>query len=355
MKVGICGFEKTGKTTLFCAVSGLNINISYGQTPENNINEGVAIVYDDRISKLSQIFKPKKTTYAVIDYKDLPGLSSNDSKRNQKILDNLKDLDLIINVIRAFDDSFTAHPFGSIDIVRDINGFESELLLFDMILVEKRIERIESNLKRGLKEKEDELILFKKIHNHLNNDLPLRTFDFSEEEKKILLPYKFLSIKPLIHLINTSENEKIDEEKYKRNLKDKNSDLISLCAKIEKEIIELPEVERSEFLAELGILEPASYKLIRASYSLLGLISFFTVGEDEVRAWTIKKGLNAKEAGGKIHSDIERGFIRAEVISYEDFMKYKDLKKAKELGLLRLEGKDYIVQDGDIMNFRFNV
>ncbi|MCX7991619.1 MAG: redox-regulated ATPase YchF [Proteobacteria bacterium] len=355
MKVAISGFEKTGKTTLFCAVTGLNLNISYGQTSENEINEGIAVVYDERINTLSEIFKPKKTTYAVIDYKDLPGLNPNDSKRNQKILDNLKDSDLVINVIRAFEDSFTVHPFGTINIERDMKSFESELQLVDMILAEKRIERIENNIKRGIKEKEEELTLFKKIYEHLNNDLPVRTLEFNEEEKKILSPYKFLSAKPLIHLINLGEKDVIDTVRYKNMIKDKHSDLIYLSAKIEKELTELPENERINFLNELGITEPASYKLVRASYSLLGLISYFTVGEDEVRAWTIKKGANAKEAGGKIHSDIERGFIRAEVVSYEDFIKHGGLKKIKELGLLRLEGKDYIVNDGDIMNFRFNV
>lgn len=354
MKVGICGFEKTGKTTLFNAVTGLNIPISYGQTTENEIHEGVAIVYDERIKNLSEIFKPKKTTYAIINYKDLAGLSSNDSKRNQKILENLKDIDLIINVVRAFKDDFTSHPFGNIDIERDIRNFENELLLYDLILVEKRIERIEGNLKRGLKDKENELDLFKKIHKHLSNDLPLRTLDFSNEEKKLLLPYKFLSIKPIIHVINIDESE-INKLAPQISKRDKKMELISLCAKLEKEISEISESERKDFLSELGILEPASYKLIRVSYSLLGFISFFTVGEDEVRAWTIVRGSTAKEAGGKIHSDIERGFIRAEVVSYDDFMKYKDLKKVKEVGLLRLEGKEYVVQDGDIMSFRFNV
>lgn len=355
LKVGICGFEKTGKTTLFCAVTGLDITISYGQTPEKEINEGIAIVYDDRIFKLSQIFNPKKITYATIEYKDLPGLTPKDSQRNQKILDNLKDLDLIVNVIRAFDDSFTIHPFGDINIERDIRNFEGELLLTDLLLVEKRIERMEANQKRGLKENPEELNLFKKIQEHLNRDLPVRMIDFTEEEKRILLPYKFISQKPLIHVINCGEDKKIDEGALNNLITPKNSAIISLCAKIEREISQLPIEEREDFLSALGISEPASHKLIRESYRLLGFISYFTVGEDDVRAWTIKKGLTAREAGGKIHSDIERGFIRAEVSSYEDFMKYKDFKKLKELGLLRLEGKDYTVKDGDIMNFRFNV
>ncbi len=355
MKVGICGYEKTGKTTLFCALAGLNINISYGQTPENEVNEGIAVVCDERISALSKIFNPKKTTYAIIGYIDLPGLSPNDSKRNQKILDNLKDSDLIVNVVRAFRDNFTTHPFGDINIERDMKNFENELLLSDMLLVEKRIERMEQNLKRGLKEKEEELVLFKKILSHLNNDLPIRILDFTNDEKKLLTPYKFISGKPLIHVINLDEAEEPNKKDFEEAIKDKKSKSLCLSAKIEKEISELPEEERESFLKELGILKPASHRLVVLSYALLGLISYFTVGEDEVRAWTIKQGATAKEAGGKIHSDIERGFIRAEVVSFDDFIKHRDFKKIKELGLLRLEGKDYIVKDGDIMSFRFNV
>lgn len=357
MKVAVSGFEKTGKTMLFNALTGQNIDISPAPTPENVIHEGVATVLDERITLLSKIFNPKKTTYATIAYLDLPGFSKSDAKRNQKLLDLIREVDLIIDVVRAFDDDATLHPFGSIDIERDIRNFETEIILSDHILVEKRIERMEQNLKRGLKENMPLLELFKKMKEFLEEEKPLRALSLSEDERKLLLPYKFLSTKPIIHVINHNENlndeEKANIEVVKERLKD--CSIIALCAKVEKEISELPLEERGEFLKELGIDEAAFEKVVKESYRLLGYISFFTVGEDEVRAWTIRKGMTAKEAGGRIHSDIEKGFIRAEVVSYQDFIELGDFKKVKDKGLLRLEGKTYIVNDGDIMNFRFNV
>lgn len=360
MKACLTGFEKTGKTTLFNAITGLNITINLGQTPENIIHEGVAIVEDPRINILSQIFKPRKTTYATIKYIDLPGISKNDQQRNQKIFENIKDAEVLIHIVRAFEDVSTPHPIGEINVERDIKLFESELLLYDYIFLEKRIERITNNLKRGLKENQKELQLFEKMKEHLDEEKPLREFNFSNEDFRILLPYKFISVKPIIHVINYGESLANNYKVINDNLlslynKPAKSSIISLCATLEKEISELPIEERNEFLKELNIQESASNLLIRESYNLLGFISFFTVGEDEVRAWTIKRGMTAKEAGGRIHSDIEKGFIRAEVISYKDFIEAGSLKAAKDKGTLRLEGKTYIVEDGDIMNFRFNV
>ncbi|GAB4434927.1 MAG: DUF933 domain-containing protein [bacterium] len=357
MKVAVSGFEKTGKTTLFNALTGQNIEMSAAPTPENVIHEGVATVLDERISYLSKLFNPKKTTYATIEYVDLPGLSKSDAKRNQKILDLIREVDLIIDVVRGFDDDATLPPFGDINFVRDIRNFESEIILSDHLLVEKRIERMEQNVKRGLKENMILLELFKRMKDFLENEKPLRSFSFTEDEIKLLLPYKFLSTKPIIHVINHNENEGDERRAYIQKVKDelKDCSVLSLCAKVEKEISELPLEERGDFLKELGIEEPAFEKLVKESYRLLGYISFFTVGEDEVRAWTIKRGMTAKEAGGRIHSDIEKGFIRAEVVSYQDFIANGDFKKVKDKGLLRLEGKTYVVNDGDIMNFRFNV
>jgi GTP-binding protein YchF len=360
MKACLTGFEKTGKTTLFNALTCLNIPINLGQTPENIIHEGVAIVEDPRIKQLSEIFKPKKTTFATIKYIDLPGISKNDQHRNQKIFENIKDAEVLIHIVRAFEDDSSTHPLGEINIERDIKLFESELLLFDYLLVEKRIDRITNNFKRGLKENQKELELFQRMKEHLDLEKPLRELNFSDEDSKLLLPYKFISNKPIIHVVNYGENMTKSYQEITNTLSSiykiqGKSSIISLCATLEQEISELPNEERNIFLRELNISEPASNLLIRESYSLLGFISFFTVGEDEVRAWTIKKGMTAKEAGGKIHSDIEKGFIRAEVISYSDFINIGSLKTAKEKGLLRLEGKNYIVEDGDIMNFRFNV
>lgn len=357
MKVAVSGYEKTGKTTLFNALAGQNIETLPSPTPENVIHEGVATVYDDRITTLSKMFNPKKTTYATIEYSDIPGLSTNDAKKNTKILDYMREVDLIIHVVRAFDDASTTHPFGNINIERDLRSFESEIILSDHLLVEKRIERMEQNLKRGLKENIPLLELFKKMKEFLENEKPLRFFEFKQDEIKLLLPYKFISTKPIIHVINHNENldDTIATTIKKLSESSKKSPIVPLCAKVEKEISELPPQDRELFLKELGIEEAAFAKLVKISYSLLGYISFFTVGEDEVRAWTIRRGMTAKEAGGRIHSDIEKGFIRAEVVLYQDFISLGDFKKVKDKGLLRLEGKTYIVQDGDIMNFRFNV
>jgi len=357
LKVALSGFEKTGKTMLFNALTAQNIEITPAPTPETVVHEGVATVLDERITLLSKMFNPKKTTYATIEYSDLPGISKTDAKRNQKILDYIREVDLIIHVVRAFDDDATLHPFGEVNIERDIRNFESEIILSDHLLVEKRIERMEQNVKRGLKENMPLLELFKKMKDFLEEEKPLRQFEFSEDEKKLLLPYKFISTKPIIHVVNHNEDASKDllssVDAFKNAMPD--ISIISLCAKVEKEISELPLEERGYFLKELGIEEAAFEKLVKESYKLLGYISFFTVGEDEVRAWTIKRGMTAKEAGGRIHSDIEKGFIRAEVVSYKDFVELGDFKKVKDKGLLRLEGKTYIVNDGDIMNFRFNV
>lgn len=357
MKVAVSGFEKTGKTMLFNALTGQNIDTSPAPTAENIVHEGVATVFDDRIASLSKLFNPKKTTYATIEYIDLPGLSKSDAKRNQKILDLIREVDLIIDVVRGFDDDTTLPPFGDINFERDIRSFESEIILSDHLLVEKRIERMEQNVKRGLKENLPLLELFKRMKEFLENEKPLRSFNFTEDEIKLLLPYKFLSTKPIIHVINHNENESEEKKAYIEKLKGDLShcSILSLCAKVEKEISELPVEERNGFLREMGIEEAAFEKLVKESYRLLGYISFFTVGEDEVRAWTIRRGMTAKEAGGRIHSDIEKGFIRAEVVSYQDFIERGDFKKVKDSGLLRLEGKTYVVNDGDIMNFRFNV
>lgn len=357
MKVALSGFEKTGKTMLFNALSGQDIEITPAPTGENVVHEGVATVLDERITQLSKMFNPKKTTYATVEYSDLPGLSKSDTKRNQKILDLIREVDLIIHVVRAFDDDATIHPFGDINIERDIRNFESEIILSDHLFVEKRIERMEQNIKRGLKENLTLFELFKKMKDLLEEEKPLRSIEFTEDEKKLLLPYKFLSTKPILHVVNHNENVSKELLSIVENLKNVMADtsIISLCAKVEKEISELPVEERGYFLKELGIEEAAFEKLVKESYRLLGYISFFTVGEDEVRAWTIKRGMTAKEAGGRIHSDIEKGFIRAEVVSYKDFIESGDFKKVKDKGLLRLEGKTYIVNDGDIVNFRFNV
>lgn len=358
MKVAVAGFEKSGKTTLFNALTGLDIAVSGAQTPESEIHEGVVSVRDPRIDWLSGVFKPKKTTYATTQYRDLAGLSANDSGRNQRILEQVRESELIVLVARDFDDLSVPGAFPENDPVRDIMAIQSELIIADQMLVEKRIERIEHNLRRGTKDGASELDIFKLMLAHLEQEKPLRSFPFTDDQLKALVNYRFASDKPFIAVVNTGEGASGDDAvaRLKAGLGDDGrSSVLALCAKAEKEISELPPEERGAFLADMGIEQPAADRLVIASYALLGLISYFTVGEDEVRAWTIRRGMNAREAGGRIHSDIERGFIRAEVASYADFTATPDLVKLKEKGRLRLEGKTYIVEDGDIMNFRFNV
>ncbi|MCI4625863.1 MAG: redox-regulated ATPase YchF [Candidatus Magnetoovum sp. WYHC-5] len=361
MKIAITGLANCGKTTVFNAVTALNAPISNYPSSMEEPLIGSVKVPDTRIETLSGIYKPKKTIYSTIEYMDYSGLKKGEQTHNKKVYDYIKHADTIVEVIRVFNDDAVVHPESSINPLRDALNLETELILFDMELVEKRLERMEEAAKRGKKPDEAEKKVLLKCKETLDMEKPLRGVLFSEEELKSLRHLQFISIKPKIVVLNIAEND-LGTDKHKalmteitNNIHLSAEAIIALCGKIEMEIAQLTPTEAAEFLKELRITEPAYNKLIQLSYKVLGLMSFLTVGEDEVRAWTVDSGATALEAAGKIHSDIQRGFIRAEVIAYDDFIRSGSMTVAKQHGLLRLEGKTYIVSDGDIINFRFNV
>ena len=365
MKLALTGLANSGKTTLFNALTGLDIETTVYTTTVADPHIGVVKVPDDRVDELSKIYNPKKTTYATVEYIDYLGLTKGDTAQNRKVFDHIKDADALVHVIRAFEDDAVVHPLEGVDPVRDYKAVETELIFSDLELIEKRLERMESGKKTGKKPDENEKKVLQKCRENLESETPLRQIEFEEEELRAIQHLQFISILPMINLINVSEDD-LDSEKAKEwlagidtavsnySIKDKIATVL-LSGKIEMEISLLSEEEADEFLKDLGIPEPAKNRLIHESYKLLGLISFLTVGEDEVRAWTIRNGTEARKAAGKIHSDIERGFIRAEVVSYDDFIAAGSMSEVKQKGQSRLEGKTYVVRDGDIINFRFNV
>jgi GTP-binding protein YchF len=359
MKIAIIGLSNSGKTTVFNALSGLNIETTIYPTILGEPNIGVVKVPDPEVDRLSDIYRPKKTTYAAIEYIDYIGLTKGDLKQNRKVFDLIKDVDAIVHVVRAFYDESVVNPMASINPVRDIETVELELVFGDLELVEKRLERMEEGKKRGKRPDETEQKLLQKCRDFLMMETALRNVEFTKEEMKAMRPLQFLSTIPKVIVLNTGERD--GDTEYAKTLESSllnrypSANVLTLCGKIEMEISQLPEDEKESFFSELGIEDPVSNRLIRTCYQILGLVSFLTVGEDEVRAWTVRSNTNALTAAGKIHSDIERGFIRAEVISYEDFISSGSMHTAREKGFLRLEGKTYEVQDGDIINFRFNV
>ncbi|BCB96225.1 GTP-binding protein [Dissulfurispira thermophila] len=369
MRLAIIGLSNSGKTTVFNALTRQNIETTIYPTVTGEPNYGIVKVPDYRVDKLAEIYKPKKVTYATVEYVDYIGLTKGDITQNRKVFDLIKDVDAIVHVIRAFEDDAVLHPMNEVNPMRDIEILELELIFGDLELAEKRLARMEEGAKKGKKPNEAEKRLLLKCKDALEKEIPLRNVSFDNEEQKVMKHLQFVSIKPEVVVLNVGEKD-LNTEKEKKLLSDvdayfraKNQDpslitrhaSLSLCGKVEMEIAQLNPDEARAFLDDLGIQEPALNKLIQVSYDLLGLISFLTCGEDEVRAWTIKKGINAQQAAGKIHSDIERGFIRAEVINFDDFISVGSMSLARDKGLLRLEGKTYEVKDGDIINFRFNV
>ncbi len=361
MKIAITGLANSGKTTIFNALTGMDLETTIYATIVPEPHHGVVKVPDARIDKLSDIYKPKKTTFATVEYIDYIGLTKGDMEQNRKVFDLIKDVEAVVHVIRGFEDDQVVHPLGGVDPKRDAETVELEMIFGDLELVDKRLERMEQGMKRGKKPDESEKKLLLRCKEVLEGERPLRDVEFSEEEQKGMSHLQFMSIKPLVIVVNAGEKDMNSEKTagtvtlLQSLFTGKKVRVLSLCGKIEMEIAQLPPEEAAAFLDDLGIKEPALNKLIHVSYDLLGLISFLTSGEDEVRAWTIRKGMNAQKAAGKIHSDIERGFIRAEVVSFDDFIALGSMSAARDKGLLRLEGKTYEVRDGDIINFRFNV
>ena len=361
MKAGIIGLPLCGKTTLFNVLTKREVQTGGYGGAEPNI--GTVKVPDERVDALSNIFEPKKTTFATVEYIDIAGLTKGSVQEGGlggQLLAHIRAVDLIIHVVRTFANPSVPLPEGGIHPERDIETINLELIFADLGIIEKRIERLHADMKKkGEKSKEQELHLMERLKENLENEIPLRKVELDEPEKLMLRGYQFLTAKPMLIVLNIGEDEIGDVEKY-RNLVTQNETYgiptVSLSAEIEHEIEQLEsEDDIQVFMEDIGITELGLTKLIHASYELLGLISFFTVGKDEVRAWTIAKGTKAVNAAGVIHSDLERGFIRAEVVHYADFMQHGSFANAKQHGVFHVEGKEYIVQNGDIFHVRFNV
>ena len=342
MKVGLIGHRGAGKTTLFNMLTGLRAQV--GGFGKEEVHLGVIKVPDERIDRLSQIFKPKKTTYAEIRFTDFPPQTEDNLKANNALVMQMREVDAIALVLRDFESDSVP--------MRELADLLTEMILADLTVVENRRNRLK---KEKARPQEQELL--ERCAEALENEQSLRALKFSAEEENLLSGFGFLSRKPLLALFNQSDDKAGQPlaPSYREELQRRGLEGLALAGKVEMEITQLDESDRAAFLQELGITESARNRFIRACYHLLDLISFFTVGEDEVRAWTITQGTHARQAAGKIHSDIERGFIRAEVIAYADFIVHGSEAKCKDAGKLRLEGKDYIVRDGEIIHFRFAV
>ena len=361
MKIGLIGLNQTGKTTLFSLLTGKGDGGGLSST-KGSANIGTCVVLDERIDFLSGLYKPKKTTYAKIELTDIAGFSVSDDGRSSgaaRFLNDVRPCDAIVHVLRAFESSSVVHDLGSIDPARDLEAVETEMLFADLEMIEKRIGRIKAG-KKIKKDNEAEIALLDRCFDWLEQGGSILDMELSEQERLFTRSFAFLTEKPRLAVINLDEaqweSKSYPNHKGLRTLCAKlNIPLLELCVEMELEISRLPQDEKQFFLTDMGITQSGISVLAQASYNLLGVISFITVGEDEVRAWTIDNGTIAKSAAGKIHTDIERGFIRAEVVKYKNLRDLGSMPKVKEKGLFRLESKDYKVEDGDIINFRFNV
>lgn len=356
MRLGIIGLPQSGKTTLFNALTRGNQPTGIA-TGKIEIHTAVVDVPDPRVDVLSKMFNPKKTIYAKVTYADIAGLDGSAGKSgiSGTLLNQLTQMDGFIHVVRVFEDENVPHPQGSVDPVRDLAAMDAEFVLNDLIAVERKLERLAEERKKGggrdRSTIERETALFERLHHALTQEIPLRDVDIEADEEKLLSGFGFLSRKPVLVVLNLSEGQTAPVLEYPH----RHSQAVALQAKLEMEIAQLPPEDAALFMAEYGISEPSLNRMIRLSYDLLGLQSFFTVGPDEVRAWTVRRGATAPEAAGEIHTDLQKGFIRAEVITYDDLIALGGMSEARAKGKLRLEGKEYIVKDGDILNIRFNI
>ena len=360
MRLGLLGFPKVGKTTLFNLLTGTRIAVDKFAAGRAQPHVGVARVPEPRLDRLAAMFNPRKTTFAQFDLLDIQGLQKGEAKDSLDLRE-VRNVDAVAHVVRAFRDPEIAHAEGAVDPRRDIETMEVELMLADLEVAQRRIERLELNLKKAKsKEDEAELPVIRRCLQALERETPIRALDLKPEEVRRIRGFAFLTAKPLLVIVNLDDSDASRIGSLAADLGfdaggRRQTGLCGIAAKVEEEMAGLEPADARAFLEDLGLAEPARDRVIRAAFSLLGLVQFFTVGEDECRAWPVVKGSRAPQAAGSIHSDFEKGFIRAEVVPYDDLVAAGSLAAARERALLRAEGKDYEVRDGDVINFRFNV
>ena len=363
LTAGIVGLPNVGKSTLFNAITKKNILAANYPFATIDPNVGVVIVPDSRLDFLNDLYKPKSLVPTAYEFTDIAGLvkgASNGEGLGNKFLSHIREVDAIVEVVRCFEDSNIIHVENDIDPIRDIEIVNVELVLSDLEIIMNRINKIGKKASMSKdKEIQKEAMVLEKIKDALEKNIPVRNLTFEDDEFLIIKHFNLITAKPIIYMANVSEEDIISGNKYvdmvKSYANNDNSQVVVVCAKIESELSDLSDEEKNEFLSDLGIMESGLDKLIKSTYNLLKLSTFFTAGSDEVRAWTFKNGMKAPECAGIIHTDFQKGFIKAEVMSYDDLVLFGDEKKVKENGKLRLEGKDYIMKDGDICYFRFNV
>ena len=362
LEVGIVGLPNVGKSTLFNAITKAGAEAANYPFCTIEPNVGVVAVPDNRLEVLTKLYSSKKTTPATVRFVDIAGLVKGASKGEglgNKFLEHIRQVDAVAHVVRCFDDENITHVADTIDPLRDIDTIQTELCLADLDIVDKRLAKVAKLLKSGSKEAKLEAEILERVKNSLDNAKPARSLNLTDDELFMIRDANLLTLKPTLYIANVAEEDLSAENSYVKKVRElaaqEEAQVVVICAKVESEIAELDADEAKEFLADLGLESSGLDRLIHAAFDLLGLMTFLTAGADECRAWTIAKGTPAVKAAGKIHSDIERGFIRAEIVNYDDLIRLGSINAARDKGLVRLEGKDYIMQDGDVTYFRFNV